>query len=68
MFENIEFAPLPSSLMAIGLIGFIITVIYSNILKTSWTFAFGLFFLILFIASFISLHYGPIPERDLILK
>ncbi|MBN2421049.1 hypothetical protein JXB27_02100 [Candidatus Woesearchaeota archaeon] len=64
MFENIEFAPLPGSMMAISLLGFLLTVVYRDSLELTWTFTLGLFFLILFLASFLSLHYGPLPERE----
>ena len=62
MFENIRFAPVPGSVMVIGILGFLLTAVYRNYLGTAWTFTLGLFFLILFIASFLSLHYGPLPE------
>lgn len=65
MFENINFAPLPGSMMAISILGAILTVIYADGLGTAWTFALLLFFIILFISSFLSLYYGPLPERDL---
>jgi len=65
MFENINFAPLPGSLMAISILGFLLTVVYREFLGTSWTFTLSLFFIILFIASFLSLHYGPLPEKEL---
>ena len=65
MFEDRNFAPLPGSLMAFAILGFLFTVIYRDFFGISWTFALSLFFIILFIASFISLQYGPIPERDL---
>ena len=64
MFENINFAPLPGGIMALGIIGFIVTVLYRELLGTAWSFALALFFLILFIASFISLHYGPLPPTE----
>lgn len=62
MFERIAFAPLPSGLMLIGLLGFLLTVIYRGTLTMAWTFALGLVFLIMFIAAFLSLHYGPLPD------
>lgn len=65
MFENFEFAPLPGSMMAISVLGFMLTVVYKDSLELTWTFTLGLFFLILFMASFLSLHYGPLPEREL---
>lgn len=65
MFENIRFAALPGSFMAVSILGFIITLVYSGVLGISWTFALALFFLILFIASFLSLHYGPVPGKEI---
>ena len=64
MFQHSSFAPLPHSFMAVGIIGFLITVVYRELLGTSWTFTLGLFFLILFLASFISVHYGPLPDKE----
>jgi len=64
MLERFNFAPLPGSLMAIGILGFLITVVYRGVLGTAWTFTLGLFFIILFIASFLSLHYGPLPAKE----
>ncbi len=63
MYEHTTFAPLPGSFMAISIVGFIVTALYSETLGLSWTFTLGLFFLITFIASFLSLHYGPIPDK-----
>ena len=65
MFEKINIVSLPGSFMAIGLLGFIATAIFRDTLGLAWTFALSLFCLILFIASFISLHYGPISEREI---
>jgi hypothetical protein len=65
MFENMTFAPLPSSTLAISIVGFLAVIIYRTALGTAWSFALGLFFIILFVASFLSLHYGPLPEREI---
>lgn len=64
MFEERQFAPLPGGFMALGILGFLLVAIYRDSLGDAWTFALGLFCIILFIASFISLHYGPIPTRE----
>jgi hypothetical protein len=64
MFEDVNFAPLPSSFMAAGLLGIILILIYREALGTSWTFTLSLFFIIMLIASFLSLHYGPIPDDN----
>ena len=65
MFADTRFAPLPGSMMAIGILGFIFTAIYANILGVAWSFALDFFFLIIFIASFLSMHYGPLPSERL---
>ena len=65
MFERVQLAPLPGSLMAISILGIMLTTIYKEEIGLSWTFTLELFFIILFIASFISLHYGPLPEREM---
>ncbi|MEK6887248.1 MAG: hypothetical protein AABW88_05450 [Nanoarchaeota archaeon] len=65
MFADTRFAPLPGSMMGLGILGFLITTIYANILGISWTFTLDLFFLILFIAAFLSMHYGPLPNERL---
>jgi prepilin signal peptidase PulO-like enzyme (type II secretory pathway) len=65
MFENLNFAPLPGSLMAISILGILLTAIYINSLGETWTFTLMLFFIMLFVASFLSLHYGPLPEREI---
>ena len=65
MFENVNIVSLPGGFMAVGLLGFISTFIFRDVLGVAWTFALSLFCLILIIASFISLHYGPVPEREI---
>ncbi len=66
MFETMNFAPLPASMLAISIIGFILVAIYNGILGLSWTFALGLFFLVMFFASYLSLHYAPLVDRDIL--
>ncbi|MBI2138538.1 hypothetical protein HYU13_03040 [Candidatus Woesearchaeota archaeon] len=58
MFANI--APLKSSMMAAGIIGFLVSAFYLYPISNTWGFTFGLFFALLFIASVISMTYGPI--------
>ncbi|MBS3115441.1 hypothetical protein J4482_02300 [Candidatus Woesearchaeota archaeon] len=65
MFADTRFAPLPGSMMALGILGFLVTTIYANVLGVAWSFALDLFFLIIFIASFLSMHYGPLPGERL---
>jgi len=64
MFEDIRFAPLHGSMLVAGMLGFIFTVIYSERIGLSWSFTLGLFCLILCIASFLSLQYAPIIDKE----
>lgn len=62
MFETVRLAPVSNGLMAVSILGFFLTVIYTDRLGASWSFAFGLLCIIIFIASFISMTYGPVRE------
>ena len=46
--------------MVAGIIGFLISVFYIYPLSMTWGFTLGLFFGLLFIATIISMTYGPI--------
>ncbi len=48
-------APLKSSFMLAGIIGFLISVIYIPKYSLNWAFAFGLVFLIMVIATLVSM-------------
>lgn len=48
-------APLKSSFMLAGIIGFLISVIYIPKYSLNWAFAFGLVFLIMIIATLVSM-------------
>ena len=48
-------APLKSSFMLAGIIGFLISVIYLPKFSLNWAFAFGLVFLIMVIATLVSM-------------
>ena len=61
-FENFRAAPLSSGFMFTGLIGFIASVYFFDNLGPTWGFTFVLFFLIVFIAAFISMSYAS-PEE-----
>ncbi|RME78137.1 hypothetical protein D6774_02110 [Candidatus Woesearchaeota archaeon] len=54
-------APLPGSFMAISIIGFIISWIYSlsGRFSETWGFTLGFVFTLMFIASLISMAKGP---------
>ncbi|MBW2973209.1 hypothetical protein KY346_02340 [Candidatus Woesearchaeota archaeon] len=48
-------APLKSSFMLIGIIGFLVSVIYLPKISLNWAFAFGLVFLLMIIATLVSM-------------
>ncbi len=48
-------APLKSSFMLAGIIGFLISVIYVPKYSLNWAFAFGLVFLIMVVATLVSM-------------
>lgn len=58
-------APLPSSFMLVGILGFLITLIYWRVGKInhSWGFTLALFFAIIFISSLISLRATVAKEE-----
>lgn len=62
MFETIRLAPVSNGIMAASILGFFLTVIYTEKIGASWSFAFGLLCIVMFIASFISMTYGPMRE------
>ncbi|MBW3002098.1 hypothetical protein KY338_02980 [Candidatus Woesearchaeota archaeon] len=48
-------APLKSSFMLAGIVGFLISVIYIPKYSLNWAFAFGLVFLIMVVATLVSM-------------
>lgn len=48
-------APLKSSFMLTGIVGFLISVIYLPKYSLNWAFAFGLLFLIMVVATLVSM-------------
>lgn len=48
-------APLKSSFMLAGIIGFLISVIYLPKISLNWAFAFGLVFFLMIIATLVSM-------------
>ena len=60
-------APLHGSFMITSIVGFIISFlyIYTQLGNKTWGFTFMLFFVLMFIASIISMNSSPImPELD----
>ncbi len=61
-FENFKAAPLSSGFMFIGLLGFVASLYFFEELGPTWGFTAVLFFVIFFIASFLSMTYAS-PEE-----
>lgn len=61
---KLKVAPLNSSFMAASIIGFIVSIWYVHpYISQSWGFAFTVFFVLMFIASIISMTLSE-PEPD----
>lgn len=63
---GIKIAPLNSSFMLIAILGFLISVVWVKGISTEWSIAFALVFGLMFIASVISMTYGP-ADTELIM-
>lgn len=59
-----KMTPLPGTFMITAMIGFLVTTVYtvSGKIDPSWGFAFDLVFVIMFIASVISITPEPLPN------
>jgi|TARA_B100000315_G_C14224508_1_gene428007 hypothetical protein len=55
-------APLKASFMIISIIGFFVSVYMSNDFWLEWSFTFAVFFVLMFIASLISMTYAPLRD------
>ena len=55
-------APLSGSFMATAVVGFALSWIFVFKLSYSWGMAFMIFFVIMFVASIISMTHHPMPE------
>lgn len=58
-----KFAPLPGTFMITSIVGFAISAIYIWNLSETWGFAFSLIFVLMFVASMISLSKAAVPEH-----
>ncbi|MEM4282270.1 MAG: hypothetical protein QXU88_00040 [Candidatus Woesearchaeota archaeon] len=56
-------AYLPASFMLLSIAGFLFSAFYLWRISVRWAFALGTLFIIMFIASFISMSYAPLPEK-----
>jgi len=61
--SKIKYAPLKGTVFGISIIGFLTAIYLFDRLGPTWGITLGLFFLILFIASLISLIRGPISAQ-----
>ncbi|MBW3016524.1 hypothetical protein KY309_02850 [Candidatus Woesearchaeota archaeon] len=57
-----KIAPLKASLFAISIIGILASILLIPKISQTWAFAFGLVFVIMFIASIVSMIWGPIQK------
>lgn len=57
-------APLKAGFMLTSIIGFVLSAVYITKFSRTWAFTFGALFAMMFIASLISMQYGP-PEVQL---
>ncbi len=61
-----RYAPLPHEWMLVSIIGFFISIFSIWSLNKSWGFTFALFFIIMFIASMVTLGGTGTSEEDMI--
>ena len=59
MLKMPNVAPLKSGFMITSMVGFIISAIYVFPQNNAWGFTFAIFFTLMFVASMISMTYGP---------
>ncbi|HJN56882.1 MAG: hypothetical protein QF436_01970 [Candidatus Woesearchaeota archaeon] len=52
-------APLTGGFMVTSMVGFLISAIYVFPRSRTWGFTFSIFFMLMFVASMISMTYGP---------
>ena len=59
----VKIAPLKTSFMFASMVGFLISVLYITQFSTTWAFAFGIIFIIMFVASTVSMVRGSPDEQ-----
>lgn len=59
----LDVAPLKSTFMIAGIVGFFISAVYLLPRSKSWGFAFTLIFVIMIVASLISMTYAPVGDE-----
>jgi hypothetical protein len=60
-------APLKASFMLVSMIGFLVSALYIPQFSTTWAFAFGLLFTLMFMASLLSMMRAT-PDEQLFPK
>ncbi len=59
MLKQLNVAPLKGGYMITSMVGFVVSAFYVYDVSPKWGFAFALFFILMFVASLISMTYGP---------
>lgn len=59
-----KYAHLSAGFMLTSIIGFLISIFFVNELSPTWGFTFMLFFVIMFVASMISMTKAPFTEKE----
>ena len=58
-----KIAPLNSAFLVTSIIGFLISAFYLPQYSQTWAFTFGFIFIIMFVASMISMAKGPAEQQ-----
>ena len=65
--KQLNIVPLSSGFMLTAIVGFLISIMYVYPRDPTWGFTFVLFFILMFVASLISMTYAP-AEAQLRIK
>ena len=65
MGKPIRYYPLSNGFMLVAILGFIITMIYSDHFGATWGFTLALFFVIMFISSLITMTRAPLRDEHI---
>jgi len=63
MEKELNIAPLSGGFMVTSIVGFIVSAVYVYPQNPTWGFTFVLFFILMFIASMISMTYSPVQPK-----
>jgi len=61
--QKIRYAPLSNSFFVTSIVGFFLSVFFIKQYSLTWAFAFSLIFLMMIIASFLSMKRAPPPQK-----